>query len=392
MNLNKNKRLLGLLLITLALLLLTGCSGRRLVSSSWPGILEDDGMAYITFGPQVYAVNPTDQRVEWQYDAQDSQSTYYAPPIVSDGVLIVGGYDSVLYGIDRQNLQVKWNFHLASDRYVAAPALVDGRVYAATAGNELFVLDLAKLEEMGSVDKADESRRQAEQSAAVWSFTARHGIWATPLVTADLVYVTSLDHNVYALETATGNLVWSTELPGAMAGSPVLSEDGTTLYVGNFDYNLYALDVATGEQRWQVESENWIWSQPVLTGDKLFFADLGGYVYAVDPQSGDVLWSEEVADAIRGVPAYDAENRVLYVTGRKVANPGNVSTRGVVRALDVDTYQTLWEQPVDEAIYTGPVLSNGLLLVAPLQGDTLMQVYNAETGVLQWQFIPNPES
>jgi outer membrane protein assembly factor BamB len=197
---------------------------------------------------------------------------------------------------------------------------------------------------------------------------------------------------VYALETATGNLAWSTELPGAMAGSPVLSEDGSTLYVGNFDYNLYALDASTGGKRWQVASQNWIWSQPVLAGDKLFFADLGGYVYAVDPQSGDVLWSDEVADAIRGMPAYDAENRVLYVAGRKVANPGNVSTRGVVRALDVDSYTTLWEQSVDEAVYTGPILSDGLLLVTPLQGDTLMQVYNADTGVLQWQFIPNPES
>jgi outer membrane protein assembly factor BamB len=265
---------------------------------------------------------------------------------------------------------------------------VDGTVFAATAGNELFVLNLDTLDELGAMDKPDEARRSAEQAAVRWTFEADQAIWAAPLVTTETTYFVSLDHFVYAVETETGRERWATELPGAMAGTPILSEDGRTVYVGNFDYDLYALNAANGEVLWKIVAENWVWGHPVMAGEKLFFGDLAGYLYAVNPGTGELLWSEKVADAIRGAPVYDSESGRLYVTGRKVANPGAATTRGVVLALDPNDYRTIWEQPTDEAIYTSPALSNGLLLVTPAQGETLLLVYNDETGVLQWRFAP----
>ena len=394
-DLNLKKRHLLLLLLLPLAMLLTGCSGRG-IASSWPGITVDEGLAYIASGQQLFAVNPVDQRVEWQYpnSPESSGPAYYAAPAVTDGLLVVGGYDNVLYGIDRNTLRVEWNFHRSTGRYIGSPVMSEGMIFVATAGNELFALDEGALQQLGSVDKSDELRRTQEEEAVLWQFMAKHGMWAAPLVTADAVYVTSLDHYVYALEIKTGREIWTTQLPGAMAGTPVLSEseDGDMLYVGNFDHSLYALDAASGDHLWHVESENWIWGRPILAGDKLFFSDLGGYIYAVDPQRGDILWQQQVADAIRGAPAYDAESGRLYVAGRKVANPGNISTRGVILALEAETYKTIWEQPTDEAIYTSPALLDDLLLVTPAQGEVLMQVHNAETGVLQWRFIPQPDN
>ncbi len=274
----------------------------------------------------------------------------------------------------------------------AARWCLNGRVFAATAGNELFALSLEELERLGTVEKADEVRRAAEAAAVQWEFTAQHGIWAAPLVTTDTLYLTSLDHHVYAIETDTGREIWTTELPGAMASTPVISSDGRTLLVGNFDNNLYALDAATGKQLWRVQAENWVWGQPVLVGEKLFFGDLAGNLYAVNPGTGEVLWQQKVADAIRAAPLFDPESGHLYIAGRKVANPGNISTRGVVLAIEAEGYRTVWEQATAEAIYTSPALTGDRLLVAPAQGSTLLQVYNAQTGVLQWEYIPHPES
>lgn len=379
-----------LLLIAGLGLILSGCTGQRLASTSWPGITVDDENTYVAFNQQIYAVDPVEQRSTGAYPASPGSATYYAAPALTDGMMVAGGYDNILYGIDRTTLNVRWNFHLAGDRYIAGPVIVDGTVYAA-AGNELFSLDLAALDDLGAMEKPDEIRRSAERSAVRWTFEAEQGIWAAPLVTTDTIYVTSLDHYVYALETESGRERWATELPGAMAGSPILSPDNQTLFVGNFDYDLYALDAADGEILHKIVAKNWVWGQPVLAGEKVFFGDLAGYLYAVNPGTGEVLWSEKVADAIRGAPTYDPESGHLYVTGRKVANPGAVTTRGVVLALDPEDYRTLWEQPVDEAVYTSPALDDGLLLVAPAQGETLLLVFNAETGVLQWRFTPNPE-
>ncbi len=163
------------------------------------------------------------------------------------------------------------------------------------------------------------------------------------------------------------------------------------LYVGNFDSSLYALDAATGRQLWRVKARNWVWGTPVLANEKLFFGDLNGYLYAVEPQSGQVLWDEQVADAIRGGPIFDPKSNRLYVTGREESNPGGVGTRGIIVALDVETHKIVWEQAAVEAIYTSPALSGEMLLVAPAQGAVLLQVFSAETGVLQWEFVPHPE-
>jgi outer membrane protein assembly factor BamB len=381
-----------LLLVAGLALLLSGCTGRRIASTSWPGITVDGELAYVAFNQQIFAVDPSQQRSAGEYPASPGSTTYYAAPAVTDGLLVAGGYDNVLYGINRDTLSVSWNFHLASDRYIASPVILDGTIFAATGGNELFALDLATLDELGVMDKPDDARRSAEQAAVEWTFEADQGIWATPLVTTSTIYLTSLDHHVYALETETGRELWTIELDGAMAGTPVLSPDQKTLFVGNFDYDLYALDAANGDIRWRIGAENWVWGRPVLADEKLFFGDLAGYLYAVNPGTGELLWSEKVAEAIRGAPVYDPESGRLYVAGRRVVNPGTASTYGVVLALDANTYQTVWEQATDEAIYTSPALSNGLLLVAPSQGDTLMLVYNAETGVLQWRFVPVGDS
>ncbi len=386
-----DKRFLWPLLMVGLTLLLAGCSGSRLASTSWPGISIEDNLAYIAFNQNIYAIDAQAQRVQWQFPgAVDAKSpAYYAPPVITDGLMVIGGYDNVLYGIDRESLTVEWAFHRASDRYIGSPVLFDGMVFVATAGNELFALKLAELERLGTgAEKADEARRAAELAAIQWQFTTKHGNWSEPLVTPETIYISSLDHHVYALETATGREIWSAELPGAMAGTPLLSAEGDKLFVGNFDYSLYALDVKTGQQLWRVVAENWVWDRPELAGDKLFFGDLGGNLYAVDPDSGEVLWSQQVADAIRGRPVYDPETGRLYVTGRKVANPGNISTRGVVLALDPADYRIVWEQATDETIYTSPAVQGDLVLVTPAQGNVLLQVFNAETGVLQWQHIP----
>jgi outer membrane protein assembly factor BamB len=382
----------ALLLLASLGLLLSGCTGRRIASTSWPGITVDGELAYVAFNQQIFAVDPGQQRTAGEFPASPGSTTFYAAPAVTDGLLVTGGYDSVLYGVDRATLRVVWNFHLASDRYIASPVILTGTVFAATGGNELFALDLATLEGLGTMDKPDDARRSAEQAAVKWTFEAGQGIWAAPLVTPSTIYMTSLDHHVYAVETETGRELWTIELDGAMAGTPVLSPDEETLFVGNFDYDLYALDAATGNIRWRIGAANWVWGRPVLAAEKLFFGDLAGYLYAVNPGTGELLWSEKVADAIRGAPVYDPESGRLYIAGRRVSNPGAASTYGIVLAIDASSYQTLWEQATEEAVYTGPALSNGLLLVTPSQGDTLMIVYNAETGVLQWRFVPAGES
>ncbi len=54
-----------------------------------------------------------------------------------------------------------------------------------------------------------------------------------------------MDWFVYALNASTGELIWETQLGGALPSRPILGDD--LMYVSSYDGNVHALDIAAGE-------------------------------------------------------------------------------------------------------------------------------------------------
>jgi outer membrane protein assembly factor BamB len=63
------------------------------------------------------------------------------------------------------------------------------------------------------------------------------------------VYACSQYGYIYALNSATGNLIWSYTTGGAVDSTPAIGLGGV-VYVGSNDNNIYALDGATGRLKW----------------------------------------------------------------------------------------------------------------------------------------------
>ncbi len=60
----------------------------------------------------------------------------------------------------------------------------------------------------------------------LWKFETGEPIWATPTTDGKFVYVASMDHHVYALDPATGQEQWKTDMGAAIIFTPTLSEEG----------------------------------------------------------------------------------------------------------------------------------------------------------------------
>ena len=72
------------------------------------------------------------------------------------------------------------------------------------------------------------------------------------LVANGIVYVGSYDHNVYALNAATGVKVW-TYLIGSIVYSSSLVANGI-VYVGSGGGTIYALNATTGTKVWSYDT------------------------------------------------------------------------------------------------------------------------------------------
>ena len=72
-------------------------------------------------------------------------------------------------------------------------------------------------------------------------------IWSTPSYFEGVVYLTSFDNYIYAIDLIEGTLIWKFESDGAIVSSPVII--GDNLFFGSFGTTFYALDRKTGNEK-----------------------------------------------------------------------------------------------------------------------------------------------
>jgi outer membrane protein assembly factor BamB len=91
-------------------------------------------------------------------------------------------------------------------------------------------------------------------------------------VAGHLVYVSSADHKVYALNAGTGTLLWSYEtVNGIVPTTPTVANG--MVYVGSWDKNVYALNANTGALVWVYTTSNSVFSTKTRIQQ---FVDIGG--------------------------------------------------------------------------------------------------------------------
>lgn len=134
---------------------------------------------------------------------------------------------------------------------------------------------------------------------------------ATPIVVDGVMYFTSVWSRVYAVDAATGNVLWKfdPEVPGQWARRlccDVVNRGVAVyrgrVYVGTLDGRLVAIDAGTGEKVWEVDTLidrgrfYSITGAPRVAKGKVFIGNGGaefgvrGYVSAYDADTGALAW------------------------------------------------------------------------------------------------------
>jgi outer membrane protein assembly factor BamB len=303
-------------LAVLLAVVLSGCSGGAMTGSSWPGVTLDGDTGYVAYGPNVFAIDlPTGNEI-WRFPQEpDRDQTFYAPPaLAGNGLIIVGGYDDIIYALqqDGSRVDVAWTFEESGDDIIAGPIVVEDMVLVPSSDGKLYALDV-------------------NTGEPVWEqpFTARAALWSSPIIDEDHIYLGSLDHYLYALDLSSGELLWEIDLGTAIADSPTLTNG--FLIVGTFGQEVDAVDLETGQIAWTFEAEDSVWGNPSVNGDVAFVGDVSGLVYAVNVEDGSEIWRQQVDGAVAASPL--ATDGIVYV----------VTEIGLVYPLDASDGTILWD-------------------------------------------------
>ncbi|MBU7031065.1 MAG: PQQ-binding-like beta-propeller repeat protein [Theionarchaea archaeon] len=189
----------------------------------------------------------------------------------------------------------------------------------------------------------------------LWKFEGQGRMNSAPLVKNGIIYASTDDGVLYAVDLESGNAVWEFE-----TGSPIYISKTPVIYQEKIYYvcdSLYCLDVS-GELLWKREMN---FNQKIFASKERLYTIEGDDVVSMDADSGEILWRFPTENF----------NFTTSIAGWEYLFYG---CDDVVYCLSRDG-ELLWEYTISEHddffIHSSPILSEGYVVM----GTRLGHVY-----------------
>jgi len=275
-------------------------------------------------GTQVSAVAAGNGKSLWQVDLKPEEEKGNAfgggPAFWKDRLYVATGYAEVL-ALDPANGHVIWRKPVDSPVH-APPTVADGRVFAVTVDNELFVL------------AAEDGRRLWTHNGIPETAGLLGG--ASPAVEGEIVVVAYNSGELFALRVENGRPLWSDSLAAARNVDPVS---------GLAD----------------------IRGRPVIDRDRVFAISHSGRMAAIDLRRGDRVWEQEIASGHGPWVAGD----FIYVLANDNELACLTRKEGKVRWVQQLPQYGDPEKREDPILWAGPVLGGDRIIALSSTGDAV---------------------
>ena len=335
----------------------------------------------------IYAFDENTGALRWKF-LSSLGVPFKATPTIVNGVLYDGSVGSgpragAMYAVNATSGTLLWQ-HNYNEPYRAlngSPLFADGRVYAGRSTNNEAV-DCDPTGQLIAYDPntgvvVDQLNLTAPPVTGddIWSGTMIDPGGALYVATGNPCGALSqYSDAIIKLIPKPLSIVWTTQAVPNDNGAADDDYGGTPLFVngmvvdGNKNGNVYALDPASGRVLWQTQLGSEMIASPASDGTHIFAVVSGGLsnckispncggIFALD-MAGHIVWAVETssAQALTLAPVA-VSNGIVFAA----YNQG-------VSALDASTGAVLWRFQGSHNIEAGPVIVNGGLFVAEFDG------------------------
>ena len=293
------------------------------------------------------------------------------------------------------NVQQLWETQVGSGtekQFIRlTPALLDGRLYAASHDGTVVALDAINgqrlwetatdlpisggvgVSQNGMVlfgtDKGQVVALRQEDGKEAWRSQVSSEVLAPPRAGGDLVVVRSIDGKFTGLDARTGERRWvythavpalslRGSAPPLVAGNLIIAGlDTGKLLVLSLDKGLPITEKTIAPPRGRTEIERLIDidSEPKVFGDTLYLAAYRGNVAAINMRDGNLLWTRSLSS----YAGLDVDARQVYLS----------DDTDSVLALDRGNGGTLWKQSeLSGRRLSAPAATNDYVVVGDYEG------------------------
>ncbi|MGH7043719.1 MAG: PQQ-binding-like beta-propeller repeat protein [Acetobacteraceae bacterium] len=308
-----------------------------------------------------------------------------ATPVVASGVVYTMDARARVRAFDLATGAPRWHAetrgkHVRSTNVGGGLGIADGVLYAANGLGDLVALDAA---------------HGTQRWRASLGAPARSG----PTIVAGRAFLTTIDDQVLALDTAHGQALWSyqaTNATTALLGTPAPAYADGLVVAGFASGEIAALRAESGSVVWTdtlyapaiggtLPDIASIRGLPAIAGGRVVAIGMGGLAVGIDLPSGRRLWSHAVAGEDN---PWVAGDWAFLITLDQIITAIRIDDGTVAWATQLPRWKNA-KHHTNPLTWFGPLLAAGRLVVTGTSGDAL--AISPYTGaILGHQKLPGP--
>ena len=273
--------------------------------------------------------------------------------------------------VKAQELSLAWKFQ-TEDRVISPPLVEEDKVYFGGEDGNFYALNAAN-------------------GTKLWSYPTRGRIQGGAAIHGDAIFFES-GNIIFSLNKNTGKELWRYDPKWALWGykidpyddkrsKPVVHEG--RLYIGSSLGFIFVLDISTGKlvQRIAAEYQQPIRTTPLLLGNRLFYGDWAGKVYAYSLEQEKPMWMQRTYEKKPYETFGGIASELILHQGKLIFGARNPN----FKVLDAVNGQTAWQYTDSTGgwIIGDPVIDEGVLYIGG-SDNRKMFAFNPENGELIW--------
>jgi outer membrane protein assembly factor BamB/predicted phosphodiesterase len=321
-----------------------------------------------------------------------SEANVISTPLVAGNEVIFGNQSGVVKALSLSDGSEKWSFSTSGPIF-SSPARNGNNIVLASADGYVYSLN-------------------SSTGKLLWKYKTEGAVLGSPLVHEKKIFIGGSDGHFRCLDGKTGKELWYyAGLRGPVVSTPIVVED--VVIFGAWDTNLYALNWASGALVWKwnngspVRHYSPASCTPVTHEGVLYLAAPDRFLSAIDAAKGTTLWRtkdggvrESIGISNDGHFVYAKsmqDTLVAYATGTKVQKPAwkmNVgfgyehvpsmlidnegqlffgTKNGVVYAIDPARREIVWAHKIDNSmVNTVRVLDKRKIIASTMDGKVVL--------------------
>lgn len=324
--------------------------------TQWRGSVEHIGTS--TESP------PEEVELLWKYQ---TDGKIWSSPVFYEDCVLIGSNDGRLYCLDMGNGKELWKFK-TNNSVQSTPLVIDDMVYFGSLDGNFYCLDMP---DVGS---------SSEEPQELWRYDCSSSIISSAHNHDNSLLFGSSDGWLYSLSLQ-GDFNWRIKIGNEIQASPLIDEANSRAYIGTTNGNYSCVDLSDGSLNWTIDAGE-VYSSGCLYNGIIY---LGGgddeRIYAIDTESGSIIWSFFTEWAVYSTPAI-SEGRIYF---------GSYEYAWCLPAEDpnddgeINSSELIWStQTHDYQGGSSPVVTEEYVLIG--SDDRNMYCLDKETGDVIWNF------